>query len=190
MTKRRHMGTIMLATAMLLTGCARSNGGPTSPDSASAPANDPTLLAAADAIQALGSDRFSDCYAGTVLDHAGGTITVYRTPECALDRAVRDRVSGITLQFRDARMPRSAMLELTKRIMTEADYWAIRGIKINGAGPRDDGSAVEVMTNEGSSDDSTELTRRYGLPVVAIKGEAIAPPAGPFRPTIGTHSPR
>jgi hypothetical protein len=173
--------------AFLSAGCGdQTKESPASPPagvSATPVANDPVLTAAADRVDVLGRAQYQRWYAGLVLDHQTGTMTIYRKPGGDFDEAVRARVTTVALRFRDARMSQLEMLRLVSEIVRDTVFWRGRGIAINGAGPLPDGSGVSVMTDAGGASDSDQLSAHYQARVVAEKGGAVAATAAPVRPS-------
>ena len=196
-TRPRAVVLTWLAMMLFAAGCAdRSVDEPATPEPAptaspavSGPVDDPALSAAADTVDRIVQASYRDWYAGTVLDHGGSTMTVYRKPGSDLDAAVRRAVPGVAVVFRDAKLSRTEMQALVDRIMADTGYWRDRGVTVNGSGPLEDGSGVSVMTEAGSAREAAELTRHYGQTVVVSAGSAVAVPARPFRPSSGPASP-
>ncbi|MFF4835925.1 hypothetical protein [Streptomyces sp. NPDC001315] len=145
--------------------------------------NDPTLSAAADEVDTIVRPRYEDWYASTVLDHRGGVMTVYRKPGSDLDTAVRSRVSGVKLVFKDSALSEMTMLALVRKIMADTGYWRERGIVITGGGPLSDGSGVEMMTQAGTDAEATRLSKHYDSRVVVERGTAVAAPGEQFTPS-------
>ncbi|MBV7695006.1 hypothetical protein [Streptomyces sp. TRM70350] len=145
--------------------------------------DDPALSAAADEVDEIVRPRYEDWYAGTVLDHRGGVLTVYRKPGSDLDKAVRSRVSGVKLVFKDAAMSEKSMLAQVREILADTEYWRERDIVITGGGPLNDGSGVGIMTRAGTAAEATRLSKHYDSRVVVERGTAVAGPAEPFTPS-------
>ena len=58
--------------------------------------------------------------------------------------------------------------------MADRAYWQGRGITIQSAGPKVDGSAVAVGTTRGAAD-LPALARRYGTGTLSVEKLAITP---------------
>ncbi|MCZ4507381.1 hypothetical protein O3Q52_03995 [Streptomyces sp. ActVer] len=114
-------------------------------------------------------------------------MTVYRKPGSDLDAAVRSRVSGLKLVFKDAALSEKAMLALVQEIMADTKYWRERDIVITGGGPLSDGSGVEMMTQAGTDAEATRLSKHYDSRVAVERGTAVGGPAEEFTPS--TQSP-
>jgi hypothetical protein len=164
-----------------------SPGAPPPPPPPSTVSHDPTLTAAADAVEPFLRTSFGNSFAGLVVDPAGHTLIVYRRPDPDLDGAVRQRVPATRVVFRDAKHSLREMQELAARVMDDADHWKDRGVGVNGAGPASDGSGVEVMTTDGSPADQRAMDERYGAGAVKVSRGSAVPPIGrtPWRPSPG-----
>jgi hypothetical protein len=155
----------MLAAAALglalAAGCGSPGGG--------APADaDPVPR-----VEQLARADYADHYAGLRRD--GDGVIVYRKPGSDLDRTVRDRVGG-DLTFVDAKLSEREMLALVDRVVDDTDRWAAEGIRVTGAGPEADGSAVRVMTADGAPGEAGRLTAFYRMPIVVERGQAALAP--------------
>lgn len=157
--------------------------------------NDPAVTAAADVLNPLLLRDFAASFAGLVLDHDQRIVIVYRKPDAALDARVREKVKGVTVELRDARMSQREMADLRDRVMADSGYWGERGVSVNGAGPKPDGSGVEVMTTSGSPSDQGKLRAHYrtdailvtqGQPVIAAP---MTVPATPLKRPIAPITP-
>lgn len=182
---------VALSAVCMLAACAGPATSPQgSPETGASPpvstiSNDPALTAAADNVEPLLRTSFADSFAGLVLDHTDHTLIIYRRPVPDLDAAVRQRALAVRVVFRDARYSLRQMQDLATRVMNDAAYWRDRGVTVNGAGPASDGSGVEVMTSDGSSDEQKAMNQRYGAGAVKIVRGAAEPPIGrtPWRPS-------
>ncbi|TCC64678.1 hypothetical protein E0H73_09905 [Kribbella pittospori] len=130
--------------------------------------NDAAVTAAADVLNPLLLQDFPASFAGLVLDHDKRVVIVYRKPDAALDARVREEVKGVTVDLRDARMSQREMAALRDRVIADISYWAERGIAVNGAGPKPDGSGVEVMTTSGTSSDQKKLRAHYRTNAILV----------------------
>jgi hypothetical protein len=184
---------IMLAVAFgaALAGCGAPsppNEGQnrTTPPLTSGAVNDPKLNTAADSIVPELERAFPDTYSGVELKHSDHTMIIYRLPDPTLDEFVRQRISDITVVFRDAKLSRTRMHELADRILRDREYWRSQGITINGVGPKTDGSSVEVLTAQGSQPEERALAAHYGDGIISVRAETpvippvILPTAPPF----------
>ncbi|WP_131518353.1 hypothetical protein [Kribbella capetownensis] len=149
------------------------------------------MTAAADVLNPLLLRDFAESFAGLVLDHDKRVVIVYRKPDAALDARVREKVKGVTVQLRDARMSQREMADLRDRVIADTGYWSEHGVSINGAGPKPDGSGVEVMTTSGSTSDQKQLRAHYrtnailvtqGQPAIAVPMTIPAPLKRPITP--------
>ncbi|MEQ4300093.1 hypothetical protein ABNF97_01655 [Plantactinospora sp. B6F1] len=118
------------------------------------------------------------------MDVEQGRLIVYRRPDPGLDAAVAQIDVDVPITVADARFSLRQMEQTADRVMADAAYWRNRGITINGAGPIPDGSGVEVMTANSSSDEQRALAERYGEGTIVVRqGAAAVPPIGvPLRP--------
>lgn len=144
--------------------------------------NDPALDAAANSLTDL-ETTFPDTYAGLELKQEDRAMVVYRLPDPKLDEVVRSRTQGVTVHLRDAKFPLKHMRTLTDQIMNDRDYWLGQGIRVNGAGPKVDGSSVEVMTSKGDPAEARALAARYGQDTVTVRA------ATPVVPTLTLPTP-
>jgi hypothetical protein len=143
----------------------------------SGPQNDPAVSDAANRLDALLRQEFGASYAGLVLKHPERTIVIYRKPDTALDERALAEASDVTVELRDARMSLGEMQALVTRVMADTGYWRHQGVTITGAGPKPDGSGIEVMTSTGA-DDRTKLTDRYGTDAITVTAGAPVFPTG------------
>lgn len=180
---------VLLATCLLLAGCASSDlqapGGPTT----SPKSGETALSAAAATMTATLRASFPDSYAGLTVDVDHGRLIVYRRPDPALDEAVTRMNVSVPVTLANAQFSLKTMESIARQVMSDAGYWANRGITINGAGPLPDGSGVEVMTAGGAPQEQSVLAQRYGAGMIKIRQETEAvPPIGttPWRPTPST----
>jgi hypothetical protein len=179
----------------VLVGCGdEATGGsplPGVPYGSPAPSgNDPAVTAAAERLDPLLRQEFAASYAGLVLNHDAHTVVVYRRPDAALDARARSEVTDVTVELRDARMSLREMQDLRDRVMADTAYWSQQGVTISSAGPKPDGSGIEVMTSPGSSDDQKKLRKRYGTDAITVtKGSIIFVPPGPRWTGFHTPSP-
>jgi hypothetical protein len=146
---------------------------------------DPDVSAAADRLNPMLELDFASSFAGLVVDHDKRIVYVYRKPDRKLDDRVRSAVTGVKVVLRDAKMSLRDAGDLRDRVMADANFWAQRGLRINGAGPKPDGSGVEVMTENGSSSDRKKLVKHYGTDAITVtKGSAVMVPLMTVRPTV------
>ena len=99
---------------------------------------------AAAVVQPLLESEFADAFAG--LEVRDDRLLVYRKPDRALDDEVRARAPGVRIDLHDARYSRAEMLAAAARVMDDREHWRDRGADLNVAGPKTDGSGVEVGT--------------------------------------------
>ncbi|MFI6827697.1 hypothetical protein ACIBG5_11400 [Kribbella sp. NPDC050241] len=147
--------------------------------------NDPAVTAAADLLNPLLLQDFAASFAGLVLDHDKRVVIVYRKPDAALDVRVREKVKGVTVELRDARMSQREMADLRDRVIGDIGYWGERGVSVNSAGPKPDGSGVEVMTTSGNSSDQKKLRAHYRTDAILVtQGQPVivAPMTVPATP--------
>ena len=126
---------------------------------------------------------YPNSFAGMWVDAANGSLVVYRVRDPALDDAVRARWSTPRIEFRDARWTAAQMVSLTREVMADAAYWKRRAVTVTGAGPRYDGSAVEVMIGEDAGAWQAAFDDRYGARAVRlVTGSATPIPGRIYRP--------
>ncbi|MFI6098881.1 hypothetical protein ACIA8G_25280 [Lentzea sp. NPDC051213] len=171
--------------SIAMAGCgtrAPVGNGPTSAT------NDPALSAAADALVPELEARFKETYSGVVLKNADRTMVVYRKPDNALDEFVRARVQAVRVELSDSKISLARMREIRDEVMREREQWSANGIEVNGAGPRSDGSAVEVFTARGAPEEQRAFDERYGEGTISVVPEK---PMDATDPTLQTRvSPR
>lgn len=154
--------------------------------------NDPGLSAAADAVVPELESRFRDTYSGVELLHRDHTMVIYRLSDPRLEEFVRARIPDARVVFRDGRFSLAHMRDVARQVMRDKDYWSGQGIVVNGAGPRPDGAAVEVLTATGSRNEERALNVRYGEGVVTVRqetpvpGSAVMPTGVPYTPPSGS----
>lgn len=145
--------------------------------------NDPRVSAAAERVDPMLRRDFAATYGGLVLNHDAHTLVVYRKPDLALDARVHSQVKDVAVELRDARLSLREMRDLVSRVLADSSYWSQRGLMINGAGPKPDGSGIEVMTSTGASGEREELAERYGTDAITVTKMEFIPPIGqPWTP--------
>jgi hypothetical protein len=182
MNFHRWVAAGALATAVALTGCAKTE----SPDSGadlrtdgcanvSAPApivtggatTYPTsegLDSVIGQLQQRGEVEFADSFAGLEVVPDQGYAIVYRVPSAAFDQMVTSISGGQCVHVRDAPYTAKALRDLAERISGDSEYWRAQGIPVNSIGPLHDGTAVEVGVDaSGVERAKVELPKRYGL---------------------------
>ncbi|WP_406048537.1 hypothetical protein [Kribbella sp. NBC_00889] len=174
--------------AGVVAGCGdeAAGGSPGIPSGSPVPGgNDSAVTAAADLLNPLLLQDFAASFAGLVLDHDKRVVIVYRKPDAALDARVREKAKGVTVELRDARMSQREMADLRDRVIGDIGYWGERGVSVNGAGPKPDGSGVEVMTTSGNSSDQKKLRVHYRTDAILVtQGQPVivAPMTVPATP--------
>jgi hypothetical protein len=130
-----------------------------------------TFPVAGDQIQELvkrlteaGQARFATVYAGLELTPDQVGLIVYRKPSAEFDGYLRAAVGDQCVVVRDAAHSQVEVQALADRITGDMTYWRSRGIAINTVGSPQDGSAVEVGT-ENVSAAQVELPKRYGTQI-------------------------
>jgi hypothetical protein len=183
---RLFAGVVCVVILAVVMGCGEEASGadpklPGVPYGSPAPSgqqNDPAVSASADQLDSLLRRDFAASYAGLVLNHDEHTLVVYRKPDARLDARARSAVTDVIVELRDARMSLREMEGLRDRVMADRDYWSQQGVSVSSAGPKPDGSGVEVMTSTGSSGDRKKLTKRYGVDAITVtKGSLVFPTA-------------
>jgi hypothetical protein len=181
----RHVVTASVAVALCVSigACGSASIGPGGPppgntggpSAESTLGNDSALYEAADGIQPLLEKSFADSYSGLKLDLDARQIIVYRRSDPALDSTVRNRVSPkVRIVFRDAKFTSTQMQRLANRIIADTDYWRHHGIEIQSAGPKVDGTGVNVGTKRGPAD-APGLLRHYGAGTLTVEKMTVAP---------------
>lgn len=145
--------------------------------------NDPALEAAANSLIPELESRFPDTYSGVVMQHADRTMVIYRRPDPKLDEFVRSRTAGITVVLKDAKLSATRMRALVEQIMGDREHWLSQGITINGAGPKPDGSGVEVLTAQGALPEERALAARYGEGLISVRAATPVPAGTLIAPT-------
>jgi hypothetical protein len=137
--------------------------------------NDPALLRAADVLEPLLKRSFPAGFSGLAIDNARHQVIIYRRPDPALDAAVRAHAPArVRVVIRDAKFSLREMDRLANQIMADSGYWRDRGVSIQSAGPKVDGSGVAVGTARGPAD-APALARRYGAGTLTVERLVVAP---------------
>jgi hypothetical protein len=126
-------------------------------------------------VDQLGRERFPAHYAG--LELLAGQVVVYRKASTDFDQALRALHLPVQVVARDALYSAAELQLLVERIRGDSAYWQGVGVPINTVGPRHDGTAVEVGT-EDPDQASRLLSERYGAvpPVVVIRARPVLAP--------------
>lgn len=194
----RQFAAVICVVLAVVTGCGEETSGdgsklpgvPYGSPASSGQQNDPAVSAAADRLDPLLRRAFAASYAGLVLNHDDHTVVVYRKPDAALDASVRNEVTDVSVELRDARLSLQEMEDLRDRVMADRAYWSQRGISISSAGPKADGSGIEVMTPTGGSGDRKKLTKRYGTDAITVTKGSLIFPTAPIWTGFHTASPK
>lgn len=175
------MRVLAVLLMLVLVGCGHET-----PYGSPAPSvGDPDVSAAADRLNPMLELDFASSFAGLTVDHDKRIVYVYRIPDHKLDARVRSEVTGVEVELRDAKMSLRDAKILRDRVMADSGFWAQQGVLINGAGPKPDGSGIEVMTENGSSSDRTKLRKHYETDAMTVtKGSAAIMPLMTLRPTV------
>lgn len=149
------------------------------------PLSDERLDALINKVQAAGEARFAAVFAGVEVVPEQVRMIVYRKPSAEFDAYLRAEAGGECVIVRDAAHNQAELVALVNRITADMAYWRARGIAINTVGPRHDGSAVEVGTQNVIAA-QVELPKRYGtaVPIKVVDQGPIRPmvePTGPAR---------
>lgn len=127
-------------------------------------------------IEHEGRARFAESYAGLEVVPEQVRTIVYRVPSAPFDVFVREVAGDTCVVVRDAAYSAVQLAALADRISADLDYWRERDVRINTVGPRHDGSAVQVGT-EDVARARVELPKRYGVrpPVVVVEEAPVVP---------------
>jgi len=151
----------LLAVTLLLGGCGQGAGA--DPDGST------PLSAAANRVDREMRSSWSTSFAGTELDPRNDRLIVYRKPDAGLEAAVRTTLDGVDVDFRDAPYSLSELQPVADRVNADRAYWADRRITVKWAGPRADGTGVNVLVR---TDDlaaaRTALARHYDNKVIVL----------------------
>lgn len=173
-------GLVVLA-AFAISGCAAGNGGG---GEGTPEAVDPTLQAAADAIEPELRENFADVFSGLTVDHDNRTLVVYRIPDAAIEAQIRELAEGVAIEFRDAAYSLNEMQSAVEQVAEDSEYWRGQGVDITAIAPEVDGSGIVVHVVEASSDIADQLRQRYDEIAVSVREGAVQPPTGSAVPTI------
>ena len=177
---RPVFGLAVLA-ALTISGCAADNGG----DGGDTPETfDPTLQAAADAIEPELREHYADVVAGLTLDHDNQTLVVYRIPDAAIEAQIRELAEGVAIEFRDAAYSLNQMQEAVDQVAGDTEYWRNQGVDITGIAPEADGSGIVVYVAEPSQDMVDQLRQHYDEITVSVEEGQVQAPTAPAAPTI------
>jgi hypothetical protein len=172
----------------LLGACGQvdTNGAATvNPTSSST--NDPNLSQAAASIGPQLSQSFPATFAGIELDQMRHTIVIYRKPDTALDSYVKEHLSSVSVEFRDAKFSLTTMQDAVKKVTGDIEYWKGRGVDIQTVTPTPDGSSVEIGTPQAGAA-ATMIEDRYpGIVVKVVERTLnydVAKPTSPW-PSVG-----
>jgi hypothetical protein len=78
---------------------------------------------------------------------------------------------------------------LSDQVMADRTYWSQQGVSVSSAGPKPDGSGIEVMTATGSAGDQKKLTERYGTDAITVTKGSLVFPTAPIWTGFHTASP-
>lgn len=177
---RPVFGLAVLA-ALAISGCAADNGGggEDTPE-----AFDPTLQAAADAIEPELRENFADVFSGLTLDHDNRTLVVYRIPDAAIDAQIRELAEGVAIEFRDAAYSLNQMQEAVDQVAEDMEYWRNQGVDITAIAPEVDGSGIVVYVAEAGQGTADQLRQRYDEIAISAEEGQVQAPTAPAAPTI------
>nr|WP_296067578.1 hypothetical protein [uncultured Actinoplanes sp.] len=156
---RRMAVAGLLVVTLLLGGCGQGAGA--DPDGST------PLSAAANRVDREMRSSWAASFAGTELDTRNDRLIVYRKPDAGLEAAVRTKLDGVDVEFRDAPYSLSELQPVADRVNADRAYWADRKIVVRWAVPRADGTAVNVVVR---TDDvaaaGTAFAQRYDNKVI------------------------
>jgi hypothetical protein len=143
------------------------------------PATDDQIEALIGRVRTAGEARFAAVFAGLEVVPEQVRMVVYRKPSAEFDAYLRAEAGDQCVVVRDAAHSQAELMALVDRISGDLADWRSRGIAINTVGPRNDGSGVEVGTQNVTAA-QVELPRRYGtaVPITVVD-------QGPVRPLLG-----
>jgi hypothetical protein len=130
-------------------------------------------------ITPAGQGRFAAVYAGLELSPDQVRLIVHRRPSAEFDGYLRAEAGDQCLIVRDAVHSLAELQALADRITGDMKYWRDHGIAINTVGCPQDGSAVEVGTEDVAAA-QVELPKRYGtaIPIKVVEQGPIQPLTG------------
>jgi hypothetical protein len=148
------------------------------------PLSDEQVEALVQKVTRAGEARFAAVYAGLELTQEQVGLVVYRAPSAEFDAYLRAEAGSQCVVVRDAAHSQAELRALVDRITDDFAYWRERGIVINTVGPHNDGSGIEVGTQNVTAA-QVELPKRYGaaVPIKVVEEEPIQllPGTGPAR---------
>ncbi|MEU7474839.1 hypothetical protein AB0A63_02575 [Lentzea sp. NPDC042327] len=151
---------LLVALTVAVASCGQNSSGELRSAQPTTAVNDPVVSAAADVVQPVLASRYATTYAG--LEVRGDTLVVHRKPDPALDAEIAGLAPHARILFQDARYTKSEMQAAVTRVMDDREHWKSRGADVNVAGPKTDGSGVEVGTaEEPPADLAAQLQDRY-----------------------------
>lgn len=179
MTRRVGIGTAIaaLAIALVLVSALRTASAPDTGKQVASSSGISTssahLSADAEAVAQYARRHFPRVFAGAAVDEGARQIIIYRlASHPAFDEAVTDKFPTVRLAFRAAPRTERELQNLTRRVLSDVDYWHRRGIEIAGVGPDPSRGVVEVMTPDAARA-RPEFRAKYGGHVVVREGAVI-----------------
>ncbi|WP_155368052.1 hypothetical protein [Catellatospora vulcania] len=151
--KRHQVTAAALAVAAVLSVAACGESSP--------PAGQEQLDGIADAVTAVGKQRFPDVFAGVFTDVPAGRVIVWRKSSAEFDAAVAAQPWAAQVRLRDAAHSAGELAQVRTTVTADDAYWRSRGLELNLIQLRYDGECVEVGTIDPDRAE-TEMTAKYG----------------------------
>lgn len=176
MVRRAVVVALLMAAVFAMASCGRNSPESSAPPTTSVREN-PALTAAAATVQPLLQASYPDSFAGLVLHHEVPVLVIYRKPDASLDTEVEKVVSGVRVEFHDAKYTLVEMKAAADKVMDDREYWKGRGLTVNTVGPAADGSGVTVTSTTDAGDFAGALQERYpAMSFVVRKGSEVVHP--------------
>ncbi|MBB5868139.1 hypothetical protein F4553_001518 [Allocatelliglobosispora scoriae] len=112
-------------------------------------------------LRVQGEGRFADSFAGLEVIPERNRGVVYRVPSAAFDTFIAQAAGRQCMEIRDAPHTNAELKALHQRIMDDSEYWQQHGVHINMSGPKHDGTAVTIGTDDPAAAEP-KLRQRYG----------------------------
>jgi hypothetical protein len=135
------------------------------------PANAGSLSEITNAAGMLGESRYPESFAGVAMDTDTDRVTVWRIYSPDFDRELRTLPGQEKIVIRCADHSLRELLTLMEALVADGEYWKGQGLPVNRAGPRVDGSCVEIYSTDPTRYEAAFTAHYPGAPLCFPEGD-------------------
>jgi hypothetical protein len=135
------------------------------------PANAGSLSEITNAAGVLGESRYPESFAGVAMDTETDRVTVWRIYSPDFDRELRALPGQEKIVIRCADHSLRELLALMEKLVADGEYWQGQGLPVHRAGPRIDGSCVEIYSTDPPRWEAAFTAHYPGAPLCFLEGD-------------------